>query len=201
VSLCRDLPFAAFYFSSYELYKYILRIVRTFRANRFGSATLEGVDDNSSDRGLKQKRLMTTNSLHHFIAGGLAGASATTLTMPMDVIKSRVQTGEYMDNRYRYFGLRRSFVVIWNEEGMRGLTRGLSMRLMQIVPSAAITFTLYEIMKNLVLIGMFPHRQHTTRRQGRKHAQQLSLRSSASPPPPLSTTSLCSPLSIRHELR
>ena len=48
-------------------------------------------------------------------------------------------------------GIVRSLHVIWLEEGVLGLTRGLGARMLVNAPSAAISWTTYEFVKSLLL--------------------------------------------------
>ena len=78
-------------------------------------------------------------TLHHFLSGAMAGAISTTFTIPVDVLKTRIQTSTATENR-----LRREASRLYQEFGWKGFTKGLTARLMVVVPSASLTFTFYE---------------------------------------------------------
>src|SRR5687768_9731091 len=109
----RDAPFAFFYFTSYELFK------NAQRSLLYKSSTDQPVD------------ISALKSWNHFVAGALAGAFSSTLTIPFDVVKTRLQTQATL-NKQRYSGLIDAFKTIWREEGIRGLTRGLRARIVYI---------------------------------------------------------------------
>jgi hypothetical protein len=79
------------------------------------------------------------------ISGAFAGASATLLTIPLDVVKTKVQSGKYPE--YRKNGVIYSLKHIFKYEGIHGLTKGLGSRFMMIIPASAINFTIYEFLK------------------------------------------------------
>ena len=79
------------------------------------------------------------------IAGAVAGSTASTLTLPMDVIKTRLQlelgeSGVKLKNRH---------VVkeIIDSYGWKGLFRGLVPRLLKVTPACAIMISSYEYCK------------------------------------------------------
>ncbi|KAK5584851.1 hypothetical protein RB653_006469 [Dictyostelium firmibasis] len=122
VSLLRDLPFTAIYFSTYEF----SRNYQKYLINR------------GRKSGEKKKKLSSINNL---ISGSLAGALGTTLTIPIDVIKTNLQTQDLLPKDKRVFnGVISAFKYIIKTEGFKGLTKGLSTRLIHVVPSAGISF-------------------------------------------------------------
>jgi len=91
------------------------------------------------------------SATHHCIAGALAGACASAITNPLDVVKTRLQTqGERGARRYR--GMIHAMKHIWYEEGSMGFLRGLQARIFFHAPAAAICWTTYEMSK--VLLGI-----------------------------------------------
>ncbi|TKY74896.1 Mitochondrial substrate carrier family protein B [Spatholobus suberectus] len=82
--------------------------------------------------------------------GALAGLFGQTLTYPLDVVKRQMQVGSlqnaaHEDARYKntFDGLR----MIVRNQGWRQLFAGVSINYIRIVPSAAISFTTYDMMK------------------------------------------------------
>ncbi|KAK7283192.1 hypothetical protein RIF29_12563 [Crotalaria pallida] len=82
--------------------------------------------------------------------GALAGLFGQTLTYPLDVVKRQMQVGSLQNAghenvRYRntFDGLR----TIVRNQGWRQLFAGVSINYIRIVPSAAISFTTYDMMK------------------------------------------------------
>ncbi|KAI1202218.1 mitochondrial dicarboxylate carrier protein [Nemania serpens] len=76
-----------------------------------------------------------------FISGAIAGATATTTTYPLDLLRTRFAA---QGNQRVYTSLRKAIWEIRRDEGMRGFFRGLSPGLAQIVPLMGIFFAAYE---------------------------------------------------------
>lgn len=65
-----------------------------------------------------------------FMAGGIAGVISWILTVPMDVIKSRLQA-DGMGDKHRYTGIRDCLTQSYKEEGLAFLTRGMCSTLLR----------------------------------------------------------------------
>jgi len=120
-AILRDAPFAAIYFSGYESFKKMLR-----------------------DR----KKDGTLHSGSYLLSGACAGGVAAALTNPLDVLKTRLQTQAALGT-LRYSGFLHAVRTIFQEEGVRGFTRGIGARIVYITPAAAIIFASYEQYKRL----------------------------------------------------
>ncbi|GAA5814108.1 hypothetical protein MFLAVUS_007598 [Mucor flavus] len=85
----------------------------------------------------------------HAIAGGLAGAIASAITTPLDVVKTLLQTrGQNADPRIRNAsGLMDAVNIIKERYGVRGFFRGFKPRVLTVMPSAAISWSVYEYFK------------------------------------------------------
>ncbi|KAI9020121.1 mitochondrial carrier domain-containing protein [Phycomyces nitens] len=85
----------------------------------------------------------------HVIAGGLAGAFASSITTPLDVIKTLLQTrGSHHDPHIRNTkGLVEAALIIKQRFGPRGFFRGFRPRVLTHMPSAAISWSVYEYFK------------------------------------------------------
>ncbi|KAH6685375.1 mitochondrial carrier domain-containing protein [Plectosphaerella plurivora] len=86
-----------------------------------------------------------SSSLPHaaesFIAGATAGATATTATYPLDLLRTRFAA---QGNDRVYTGLTAAIRSIYRDEGPRGFFRGLGPGIGQIVPYMGIFFAMYE---------------------------------------------------------
>jgi len=82
----------------------------------------------------------------YFLSAGISGAFASTLTLPLDVVKTRLQT----QAGARYDGIASTMRVIAKDEGPRGFFRGLGPRVAKEMPSAAICWGTYESMRMLL---------------------------------------------------
>ncbi|KAF4335722.1 TPC1-mitochondrial transport [Fusarium beomiforme] len=79
-----------------------------------------------------------------FIAGAASGAAATTITYPLDLLRTRFAA----QGRHRvYESLRGAVWDIKRDEGWRGFFRGIGPGLGQIVPFMGIFFVTYESLR------------------------------------------------------
>lgn len=85
-----------------------------------------------------------------------AGAIAAATTTPLDIVKTRLQTQGDVALRAspgsakitHYTGTWHAVRTIAAEEGVRGLTRGISARVLWIMPGTAITMSCFEFLKS-----------------------------------------------------
>lgn len=73
-------------------------------------------------------------ALATFLAGGTGGAISTVCNNPVDVVKTRMQSGATS-------GLAATFKTLYKENGVRAFTAGLAPRVLQIFLSQGIQFT------------------------------------------------------------
>lgn len=137
----RDVPFSALYFLGLETFKNVL---------------------SDSSWGVGEERCMNTpvnvQIMHTFVAGGCAGAIATVLTTPFDVVKTRIQiAGQAELNASSVKGQRISPGIfqhmrqIVQEEGfLTGLWKGNRTRMAKVVPGTAVMISCYELCKQLL---------------------------------------------------
>ncbi|XP_028298647.1 solute carrier family 25 member 44-like [Gouania willdenowi] len=78
------------------------------------------------------------------MAGPLAAATASTVTNPMDVVRARVQVEGKTS-------VTETFRQLIREEGVWGLTKGLSARIISSTPTAIVMVVGYESLKKLSL--------------------------------------------------
>lgn len=125
-TLARDIPFSAVYWYGIESSKPHL------------NAWLRIQDP-------KTKQVMTALG-----AGIIAGVLATLTTHPFDVVKTRAQTAFYSahtNGNGRPLTTLQMLQHVWRSEGTRGLSSGLSPRVLKVVPACAIMISSYEAAK------------------------------------------------------
>lgn len=83
-----------------------------------------------------------TNVVVTFFAGSLAGISATVITQPFDVLKTKIQYQKISGGQYA--GIVESCGTIYREDGIFGFQRGLVARLCRRVFSFPLVWTIYE---------------------------------------------------------
>lgn len=90
-------------------------------------------------------------NLRKFVSGGLAGCVGTTISMPFDVIRTRVIAQDPHLKNTSIFGLVPSII---EKEGVYGIFRGLGTTIIQIGPLIGFNFMFYhqlnDIYKNVV---------------------------------------------------
>ncbi|KAI6245570.1 Mitochondrial thiamine pyrophosphate carrier [Erysiphe necator] len=79
-----------------------------------------------------------------FIAGACAGATATTATYPLDLLRTRLAA---QGTEKIYFSLAHSVKKIYKSEGPNGFFRGIGAGVGQIVPHMGIFFSVYETIR------------------------------------------------------
>ena len=101
------------------------------------------------------------------LCGGLAGATAQTVSYPLDVARRRMQLGQVVTFMFsscavmimiRYTcvqvegcGMGRVLVTTYREAGLvRGLFRGMSINYLRAVPMTAVSFSVYESLKQVM---------------------------------------------------
>ncbi|GAQ82434.1 mitochondrial substrate carrier family protein [Klebsormidium nitens] len=120
-TLVMNVPFTAVHFATYEAVKRML------------------------GQSAGEDRLLT-----HVIAGGAAGALASGVTTPLDVVKTRLQTQGVTCRQYKSSNVFKTMKLIVREEGPRALWRGWRPRIMFHTPAAAICWSTYEAMKGVL---------------------------------------------------
>lgn len=87
------------------------------------------------------------------ICGAGAGLASGVVTCPLDVIKTKLQaqggfairrTGQFAGSKHAYKGMIGTARVIWMEEGLRGMYRGLGPLLLGYLPTWAVYLSVYD---------------------------------------------------------
>ncbi|KAK9505691.1 hypothetical protein O3M35_009683 [Rhynocoris fuscipes] len=83
------------------------------------------------------------------LCGGLAGAIAQSFAYPMDVTRRRMQLAMMSPETKKFgMGMMKTLVLIYKENGVfRGLYRGMSINYLRAMPMVAVSFSVYELMK------------------------------------------------------
>lgn len=91
------------------------------------------------------------------LCGAFAGVASGIVTCPLDVIKTRLQAqGSFRPRTYTgptravYKGLTGTARVIWRDDGVRGLYRGLGPMLLGYIPTWAVYMSTYEYTKGFL---------------------------------------------------
>lgn len=97
------------------------------------------------------------NSTINGFCGAMAGVASGIVTCPLDVIKTRLQSqGSFRPrnlpraaaSKAIYNGLFGTARVIWKEDGLRGMYRGLGPMLLGYLPTWAVYMSVYDSSKD-----------------------------------------------------
>ncbi|XP_002992848.2 mitochondrial substrate carrier family protein V [Selaginella moellendorffii] len=125
VTVVHRLPYSAINFFSYENYKLFL-------------TRMSGAENRPESLGVG----MGTRLL----AGGGAGLTAASLTYPLDLVRTRLAA----QTKVMYYrGIVHALVTISQEEGFKGLYKGIGPTLLCVGPNIAINFCAYETLKSI----------------------------------------------------
>lgn len=86
------------------------------------------------------------------MCGGLAGAIAQSISYPLDVTRRRMQLA-LMSPETKHFaqGMLSTLKYIYKDHGIiKGLYRGMSINYMRAIPMVAVSFSTYELCKQLL---------------------------------------------------
>ncbi|KAL3864646.1 hypothetical protein ACJMK2_006311 [Sinanodonta woodiana] len=85
----------------------------------------------------------------HMLSGAVAGACAATLTMPLDVCKTLLNTQEHCARTHVSYinGMMAAIRTIFEFQGFSGFFRGLQARVLFQMPATAISWSVYEFFK------------------------------------------------------
>lgn len=145
--IARDIPFGVFMFITYES---LTRTLEDIRSARVELAQTVGQGGSSSREGKVKGTGKGTDALLSSACGMAAGAIATILTNPMDVLKTRVMVGTPNAAGAGLASYVRCASEIWRNEGPFGFSRGALPRLLHKVPASGLFWLLYTAFSQLL---------------------------------------------------
>lgn len=125
------------------------------------ASAVQAVTHHGSD-GLSVMQRWTTRaseSQFNALSGAVGGFTSGIVTCPLDVIKTKLQAqggftpvdkGRHVGHHKVYEGLIGTARVIWREEGIRGMYRGLGPIILGYLPTWAVWFTVYTKSKEFL---------------------------------------------------
>jgi len=84
------------------------------------------------------------STLERLGAGAVAGLLGQTASYPLDIVRRRMQTARQLGKGGKYRSVGTALQVIWAQEGMRGLYKGLSMNLIKGPMAVSIAYTVND---------------------------------------------------------
>ncbi|XP_062606857.1 mitoferrin-1-like [Saccostrea cucullata] len=88
----------------------------------------------------------------HMVSGATAGAVAASVTMPLDVCKTLLNTQESCTRTHASYinGMISAFRTVYEFQGLTGFYRGLTARVIFQMPATAISWSVYEGFKYII---------------------------------------------------
>ncbi|CAL1288421.1 unnamed protein product [Larinioides sclopetarius] len=130
----------------------------------------------------------TYNPMAHMLSGAVSGAVAAAVTNPLDVCKTLLNTQEQQvvsslnAKQTHISGLVNAFCTVYRFGGFKGFFRGLKARVIYQVPSAAISWSVYEFFKYTLALK-YQNRQHSYKQDHTSLiAHASSIENTSSPP-------------------
>lgn len=97
------------------------------------------------ERVLEHQNKKELDHWQSLLLGGISGGFGPMANNPLDVVKTRMQKQVIRpDKPAKYTGIFQSIALIYKEEGFFALWKGITPRLLRIMPGQAITFMTYE---------------------------------------------------------
>lgn len=89
----------------------------------------------------------TYNPFKIFVSGAVAGATATAVSYPLDLLRTRFAA---QGKSKVYLSISHSIRSIYTEEGLKGFYRGINASIIQIMPYIGTVFLVYESSKKYI---------------------------------------------------
>ncbi|KRX82575.1 Mitochondrial coenzyme A transporter SLC25A42, partial [Trichinella sp. T6] len=125
-TMARVIPFAAVQYCAHEQWKHVLQF-----------AYFTAIHDYFTS-------ISSSTPLRRYIAGSMAGVTATSVTYPLDLAKACLS----VSRKSQYKTLIAVFVKIWHVDGPLALYRGIIPTLLGVIPYAGTSFFTFESLKN-----------------------------------------------------
>lgn len=118
------------------------RIVKATTTSTSTTGRLDGSNNNgrSKKNSVNDRQVQVIN----FLAGGIAGTMSSSITAPLEVVKTQLQSSR-LANKGNFFSACKD---IFKTNGIRGFYRGIQPMLFGIIPTRAIYFWSYTTTKN-----------------------------------------------------
>jgi len=94
-----------------------------------------------------------SSAITKLLLGAIAGGIAQTLTYPFDLLRRRFQVLTMGQNElgFRYTSVTNALITIFKTEGISGAYKGLTANLFKVIPSMAVSWWSYELIKTAIM--------------------------------------------------
>jgi len=144
-TMIKNVPFSGIWWGTYEITKKKveqLNIRELLHIKERSNKTLSVSEGNAH-------KVQDEDPITHLISGFAAAVISTTLTNPLDVAKTRLQTGTFEKNqKVNFISVIKDTI---RKEGVRALWKGLVPSLLTSTPYSMMSIILYEEVKKLSL--------------------------------------------------
>ena len=148
LTLMHNAPMSALVWGTYGSIHPVLRDAVESLRGRLSAATSVGSSSGSKPPrlhpALRKWDLQELATV--FVSAGCSAAVAASVTVPLDVIKTRLQA-----SRDRHATVRSTFSSLLAERGWLGLTSGLNARLASAMPTSALLMVAFECLKRATI--------------------------------------------------
>jgi solute carrier family 25 protein 39/40 len=144
-TVARDAPYSAIYWYAFDIFRPLWEALIV--PPQQPSAPVASLSLSRSQQQQHPQQDLSFSNLATFSAGASASGLAALCTHPFDVLKTHRQLAVAGAGPGPGPAAIVGFSGIYRAAGLRGLYRGLSMRLATVIPGSAIVITIYEYIK------------------------------------------------------
>eukprot|EP00250_Pteridium_aquilinum_P017655 c23720_g1_i1 orf=503-2143(-) len=152
-ALLSMVPAGAVFYGVYDILKAAhlqsaqRELLKRFEAEKAGSSTAKGVVM-ATDVSGKMSPQLELGPVRTLLYGGIAGVCAELVTYPLEVVRRQLQ----LQQTTVKMGLIAAFQTIIERDGFGALFSGVVPSTFQVLPSAALSYLVYEFMKSILKI-------------------------------------------------
>ncbi len=140
-SIMGMIPYAGIAFYTYELIKSVL-------------LETEVLQPYTSKKSMDKSGTVVLNIPSNLFAGGMAGAISQSISYPLDVCRRHMQLEGVRSEFPKYPNVLSLLFNIYKKSGVvRGLYRGMTLNFYRAIPQVAVSFSVYEFLKQLLGIS------------------------------------------------
>ena len=152
VMMARVVPYAGVSFMTYPRFEAAARRAKKQARDAWNAGPASAKKERNDETNANENASDVTT---RFVAGSAAGATATAMTYPLDLMRARYAAAgavpgvqKKKQKKQKSWRLFRDVRAVFRAEGVRGLYGGMTPTLLGIVPYAGISFATFETLKS-----------------------------------------------------